>query len=158
MSKKRGFTLVEVLVVIAITTLVFALVGGAMVFLTKSSGDLIHKSEAIIQAQTIEKHLRSFVDEKTNKVNTDFVIHEGKCTLKNVVFNTDTKILSINKTEYESVHSFDIFLSNYQNPKNQVNNLDSLNSGDYFVNCKITIVSGDDTTEYTFILGIYTKQ
>lgn len=157
MSKKRGFTLVEVLVVIAIATLVFALVGGTFVFLATSSGDLIHKSEAIIQAQTIEKHLRSFVDEKTNKVNTDFVIHEGKCTLNNVGFNTDTKTLSINKTEYESVHSFDIFLSNYQNPKNQVNNLVSLDSGDYFVNCKITIVSGDDTTDYTFILGIYTE-
>ena len=69
MSKKRGFTLVEVLVVIAITTLVFALVGGAMVFLTISSGDLIHKSEEIIQTQTIEKHLRSLVGD------------ENKCTL-----------------------------------------------------------------------------
>ena len=144
MSKKRGFTLVEVLVVIAITTLVFALVGGAMVFLTKSSGDLIHKSEAIIQAQTIEKHLRSFVDE-SNNIEGLTVGDNNKCTIESVVFEDINNTLKIYGTEYEGIANFTLLKTEG-------------NGDDSFVRCTFTIVNNNQSTEYTFILGIYTKQ
>lgn len=144
MSKKRGFTLVEVLVVIAITTLVFALVGGAMVFLTKSSGDLIHKSEAIIQAQTIEKHLRSFVDE-SNNIEGLTVGDNNKCTIESVVFEDSNNTLKIYGTEYEGIANFTLLKTEG-------------NGDDSFVRCTFTIVNNNQSTEYTFILGIYTKQ
>ena len=143
MSKKRGFTLVEVLVVIAITTLVFALVGGAMVFLTKSSGDLIHKSEAIIQAQTIEKHLRSFVDE-SNNIEGLKVGDNNKYTIKDVVFEDSNDTLTINGTEYEGIANFTLLKTEG-------------NGDDSFVRCTFTIVNNNQSTEYTFILGIYTE-
>lgn len=38
MSKKRGFTLVEILVVVAITTLVLAMVGGLLIFMAEKIG------------------------------------------------------------------------------------------------------------------------
>ena len=144
MSKKRGFTLVEVLVVIAITTLVFALVGGAMVFLTKSSGDLIHKSEAIIQAQTIEKHLRSFVDE-SNNIEGLTVGDNNKCTIESVVFEDSNNTLKIYGTEYEGIANFTLLKTEG-------------NGDDSFVRCTFTIVNNNQSTEYTFILGIYTEK
>ena len=58
MSKKRGFTLTEVLVVIAVTTLVLALVGGTLVFMTESCGGLIEKSEELLLVSAIEDSMR----------------------------------------------------------------------------------------------------
>lgn len=58
MSKKRGFTLTEVLVVIAVTTLVLALVGGTLVFMTESCGRLIEKSEELLLVSAIEDSMR----------------------------------------------------------------------------------------------------
>jgi len=144
MSKKRGFTLVEVLVVIAIATLVFALVGGTFVFLATSSGDLIHKSEAIIQAQTIEKHLRSLDLNDDNKVtfekandNTSYKIDSNE---QNVRWNSTSKILTINGTEYEGIDMFSLSKDD-----------------DSFVRCSFTVINNNKTTDYTFILGIYTE-
>lgn len=148
MSKKRGFTLVEVLVVIAITTLVFALVGGAMVFLTKSSGDLIHKSEAIIQAQTIEKHLRSFVGDNNkvyfSKIDNNYVLSKDKLDnpSPNVICNNTSKDLIINGTKYEGISGFSLYKKD----------------DDHFVRCTFTIFNNNQSTEYTFILGIYPEQ
>ncbi len=62
MSKRRGFTLVEVLVVVAITTVVLGMVGGLLVFMTNSSRELIVKSEEIMLAQSIENHILGYLD------------------------------------------------------------------------------------------------
>ena len=140
MSKKRGFTLVEVLVVIAITTLVFALVGGAMVFLTKSSGDLIHKSEEIIQTQTIEKHLRSLVgDENKCTLNAQQNQSMNIYQINGLEVKWDNKTLTINGTEYDDTGLYSF----------------SIDHSSGFVKCTLTYTNGGT---YTFILGIYTKQ
>jgi len=147
MSKKRGFTLVEVLVVIAIATLVFALVGGTFVFLAKSSGDLIHKSEAIIQAQTIEKHLRSLDLNDDNKVTFEkaddntLYLYKIDSSEQNVGWNSTSKILTINGTEYEGIDRFSLYTKD----------------DDSFVRCSFTVINNNKTTDYTFILGIYTE-
>ena len=69
MEKKKGFTLVEVLVVIMVSTLVLALVGGTMVFVTTTMGDLIEESEEIDMAKNIEKYLRSLPIESRSACN-----------------------------------------------------------------------------------------
>lgn len=66
MSKKRGFTLTEVLVVIALTTLIMTMIGTAFVFVGTSSGNLINKSEQLTQTQSIETYLRSLIAKETN--------------------------------------------------------------------------------------------
>ena len=58
LQKKKGFTLVEVLVVILISGLVLSMVATAMIFITSSSGELIHHAEDIDMAKNIEKYLR----------------------------------------------------------------------------------------------------
>lgn len=64
MTKKRGFTLVEILVVLAITTLVLAMVGGLLIFMADTSGKLIHKSEELMLVQSIETYLRGVLEYK----------------------------------------------------------------------------------------------
>ena len=58
MSKRRGFTLTEIVVVIALTSLVLAMVGGCLYFVSTYSGTLISKSEELTKVQTIETFLR----------------------------------------------------------------------------------------------------
>ena len=58
-KKKRGFTLVEVIVVMLVATLVFSMVGGTMVYITITTGNLIKQSEEIDMAKNIEKYVRN---------------------------------------------------------------------------------------------------
>ena len=69
MTKKRGFTLVEILVVLAITTLVLAMVGGLLIFMADTSGKLIHKSEELMLVQSIETYLRGVLEYKDDAGN-----------------------------------------------------------------------------------------
>ena len=62
MSKKRGFTLTEVLVVLALVTVVFVAVGGLMIYMAQSSGSLIHQSEEIMLTQSIEGYIRGMIE------------------------------------------------------------------------------------------------
>ena len=56
--KKKGFTLVEVVVVIAISTIVLTMVGGSMIFITSTSANLMQQAEDIDMAKNIETYLR----------------------------------------------------------------------------------------------------
>ena len=58
-QKKKGFTLTEVMVVILVSTLVLAMVGGTMIFITTTTSELIQEAEEIEMAKNIEKYLRS---------------------------------------------------------------------------------------------------
>ena len=59
MLKKRGFTLVELLVAIAITTLLFAMIGGTYIFMAQSQGNLLDKSSELFFAQEIADYLKN---------------------------------------------------------------------------------------------------
>ena len=59
-QKKSGFTLVEILVVIAISAIVLTMVGTTMVFMTQMTGDILQQAEDIDMAKNIEKYLRNF--------------------------------------------------------------------------------------------------
>ena len=68
LHKKKGFTLIEILVVMLVSTLVLTMVGGTMVFITTRTGELIHNSEEINTAQNIEKYLR-YLAQGTDDIN-----------------------------------------------------------------------------------------
>ncbi len=108
MSKKRGFTLVEMLVVVAITTLVLAMVGGLLIFMAETSGTLIHKSEELMLVQSIETYIRgALLDE--NKVQPKSIsiedIGNGFYTLTATYpvdgGGTKTKTIKIERNESE---------------------------------------------------------
>ena len=89
MSKKRGFTLVEILVVVAITTLVLAMVGGLLIFMAETSGTLIHKSEELMLVQSIESYLRGVYENEgtANLLNGNIKLQEGNIKNgENVIF------------------------------------------------------------------------
>ena len=64
LQKKKGFTLIEVLVVMLVATLVFSMVGGVMVFITTATDDYIKQAEEINMAKDIEKYLRTLVQQE----------------------------------------------------------------------------------------------
>lgn len=72
-QKKKGFTLVEVIVVMLVATLVFTMVGGTMVFVTTTTGDLIQQAEDIEMAKNIERYLRQCYED-----NPDFLTIPGE--------------------------------------------------------------------------------
>lgn len=90
-QKKKGFTLIEVLVVMLVATLVFTMVGGVMVFVTTSAGEFIDQAEEIEMARNIEKYLRQNHDLEMN-ANGDLINTNGE-----IVF-ADTGLKSFDVT------------------------------------------------------------
>ena len=68
-EKRRGFTLVEMLVVILVSTLLLTVLAGTMIYITNTIGDFIKKAEEIEIARNIEKHFR---DININDIIADF--------------------------------------------------------------------------------------
>lgn len=89
-KSKKGFTLIEVLVVILISGLVLSMVAGAMIFVTNSSGELIHQAEDIDMAKNIEKYLRNLVDRDLKDIDwTEFEIDIKENDRENSYFSID---------------------------------------------------------------------
>ena len=57
-QSKKGFTLIEVVVVIFISTLLISMVAGTMVYVTRTTKDLIKEAEEIEMARNIENYFR----------------------------------------------------------------------------------------------------
>lgn len=124
MSKKRGFTLTEVLVVIAVTTLVLALVGGTLVFMTESCGRLIEKSEELLLVSAIEDSMRKqFEDGQIAHIS----LSDGNIKRGDTVLFKDTGLSQI---------SF---------------NLVEVEADTYIVRCTLIFAS---SSYYSFIVGI----
>ena len=68
-NKRKGFTLVEVIVVILVSTVLLTMVIGAMTYINNTIGDFIKKAEEIEIARNIEKHFR---DININDIIADF--------------------------------------------------------------------------------------
>ena len=83
-KKKKGFTLVEVIVVMLVATLVFSMVGGTMVYITITTGNLIKQSEEIDMAKNIEKYVRNNIQTIMDNYHQDTGNEE-----------TDGKVLSL---------------------------------------------------------------
>lgn len=133
MSKKRGFTLTEVLVVIALTTLIMTMIGTAFVFVGTSSGNLIDKSEQLTQTQSIETYLRSLIAKGTdiNSLITNY-------TESDKIKLDDKGNLVVNgKIEFKDTGLESIKIEKYDNDK--------------FVRCELKYKD----TSYDFILGLY---
>lgn len=130
MSKKRGFTLIEVVVVIAITTIVLGMVATLFVFMTNSSRELIVKSEQIMLAQSIENSVRGYAkDEGAVNLVGKIVLEDEK-----IIHKYDTANPNDDKVLFEDTN-LSIFLITIQ--------------GD-FVYCTMQF---KDATYYNFILG-----
>ena len=105
--KKKGFTLVEIIVVIAISTIVLTMVGGSMIFITSTSADLMQQAEDIDMAKNIETYLRGRVDKlgdyKTALVTVGdeeyVLLQDGNLIAGNKIIFSDTGLDSFNIQE-----------------------------------------------------------
>ena len=103
--KKKGFTLVEVLVVILVSTIVFALVGGTMVFISTSTNKYIEQSKDIDTAKNIEKYLRTLEEDMQSLEdwNNSIVFVDGDLLYKNIVIFSDTNLKSFNISSEDEI-------------------------------------------------------
>ena len=139
MSKRRGFTLTEIVVVIALTSLVLAMVGGCLYFVSTYSGTLISKSEELTKVQTIETYLRGFATNEEGNLLNDLQVDGDKKTIgKNGIY-----ILLENGTI--KFGGQDVI----KNTNLRTIEFEKDNKG--FLRCKLVFNSDND---YTFILGI----
>ena len=141
MQKKSGFTLVEILVVIAISAIVLTMVGTTMVFMTNVSGNLLEEAEDIDMAKNIEKYLRNIMQDNTKTIDKkSYIIDNSEMSFgafeiqnNNIVENekiifSDTGLVVFNITE---------------------KNVDKEEGNDFIV-CYMKFKSGK---EFEFILG-----
>lgn len=130
-KKKKGFTLVEVIVVMLVATLVFSMVGGTMVYITVTTGNLIKQSEEIDMAKNIEKYVRNNIqtiidnspppdtlNEETNEIvyieNISQLGQEGFSDIELVTFkiyqkNGESDFIRCN-IEFKSGRQFDFII------------------------------------------------
>lgn len=126
-KKKKGFTLVEVIVVMLVATLVFSMVGGTMVYITITTGNLIKQSEEIDMAKNIEKYVRNNIQTIMDNYHQDTGNEE-----------TDGKVLSLLGQEGFS----DIELVTFK--------IYQKNDESDFIRCNIEFKSG---RQFDFIIG-----
>lgn len=145
MSKRRGFTLTEIVVVIALTSLVLAMVGGCLYFVSTYSGTLISKSEELTKVQTIETYLRG----QFENTNIDSLINsDDGDSLKaneNIHLDADSNLIFFKDTTIKNTGLNKILI---------YKDVNIFNDTKIAVKCKLVFQSGND---YTFILGIVQK-
>lgn len=125
-KKKKGFTLVEVIVVMLVATLVFSMVGGTMVYITVTTGNLIKQSEEIDMAKNIEKYVRNNIqtimdnypqntwNEETDRKVCSLLGQEGFSDIELVTFkiyqkNGESDFIRCN-IEFKSERQFDFII------------------------------------------------
>lgn len=144
MQKKNGFTLVEIIVVIAISAIVLTMVGTTMVFMTNVSGNLLEEAEDIDMAKNIEKYLRGLLSDETrdSQVKPNMLIAEGNNQeiIQNDVFVVNISEGTIKEIVNQRVVFSDTGLVSFY-----------IVSNDGFVKCHMEFNSGK---KFDFILGI----
>ena len=82
--KKKGFTLVELLVALMCTTLVFGMVFSTVHFISRVNGDLLEKSSDLYHLSSLDDlvrgktddEIRSIIEEKYSDIITSYNLDE----------------------------------------------------------------------------------
>lgn len=90
MLKKRGFTLIEVLTVILVSTLVMAMIGATMLFTINTTGDLIQQAEEIEMAKNIESYYRNLYNDGIYDLDFNLSLENGNIKHGNKIIFSDT--------------------------------------------------------------------
>lgn len=134
-NKRKGFTLVEVIVVILVSTVLLTMVIGAMTYINNTIGDFIQQAEDIEMAKNIEKYFRSIdINDLTVGLNNE----DNKVVYKNYTLEESSD--SIYKSG--EVIFYDIGLEEFEISRNTDSNV---------VKCYMKFHSG---VEFEFVVGI----
>lgn len=140
MTKKRGFTLVEIIVVLAVSSIMLSAIAGMIIFLTQSSTNLIDKSQELTDAQTAAMYLRGLVE--NGKVKD---IDE----MKSLIFN-DPNAQNVNDIKDKTLKN--LGLTELYFFTKMVDTTDPANDS-YFIYCKMECENGE---HFEINLGVIT--
>ncbi len=139
-EKRRGFTLVEVLVVILVSTLLLTVLAGTMIYITTTVGDFIQRAEEIEIAKNIEKYFRSI---DINDLTVDLNNEDNNVEVYENYIITESSDLIHKSGE---VIFYDTGLEEFEISRNTDSNV---------VKCYMKFHSG---VEFEFVVGIIDKE
>lgn len=91
LGKKKGFTLVEVLVAMFCSILILGSIAGSLVFIEKINTKLISKTSNLYKLRVLEKYITdNYVDDMKNN---SFTVSDGNVTYNNNVIIKDSLII-----------------------------------------------------------------
>lgn len=135
-KKRQGFTLVELLVTIACSTIIFMTISASMLFVSKMNKNLVSKSSNLYKLNVLKNYiLNNYTSDASIVVDNGdvyFVQTTDNYTKKIIVTNTSITSVTINE-------------------ENFINNVESTN---YYIVCKINYhESNTKNKEYKFIIS-----
>ena len=117
LNKKRGFTLIEVLVVILVSTTLLTMVIGGMIYITNTIGDFIQKAEDIETAKNIEKYIRSMDINDLTDENIEIIYENTE--LESFKIDSDSKIIKCYMKFYSGIEfNFVVGINDNENEVN----------------------------------------
>ncbi len=135
-KKRKGFTLVELLVTIACSTIIFMTISASMLFVSKMNKNLLSKSSNLYKLNVLKSYiLNNYTTDASIEVDNGdvyFVQTTGDYSKKIIVTNTSITSVTINE-------------------ENFINNVESTN---YYIVCRINYdESNTKNKEYKFIIS-----
>jgi prepilin-type N-terminal cleavage/methylation domain-containing protein len=117
LSNNRGFTLVEVLVVMAISTILLGVLIGIIVSGNKQYTRIKKEDETFSELQMVRKAITNELKSNNKSVKLDEKLDEDYHKLwigdYYIAFNKESKILTINSKEFNFKYIEDIYYNRY---------------------------------------------
>lgn len=147
MHKKRGFTLVELLVAMSVTLLLFATVGGTYIFMCESQGDLLDKSSELLDVQ----HIADYFKDNSSDIINKMPYSDDQLVINSSNYSEDKYIIWIDKNSGTLYNGTKAIFKNTNITYCKI----TKNNEDNFIRC--TLSFKDSNNPYTFIIGTQTK-
>lgn len=113
LSNNRGFTLVEVLVVMAISTILLGVLIGIIVSGNKQYTRIKKEDETFSELQMVRKAITNELKSNNKSVKLDEDYHKLWIGDYYIAFNKESKILTINSKEFNFKYIEDIYYNRY---------------------------------------------
>ncbi len=134
-NKRKGFTLIEVLVGMACSLIVIGTITGSLIYVNKVNTELITKSSTFYKVRQVKKYILEHYEVKDYLiVSKDGVVTYYTKAGKDTMIVTSSKITDIDIVDNDT---------NYK-----------INDNLYYTTCTITYKENGDKT-YKFIVGAY---
>ncbi len=136
-NKRKGFTLIEVLVGMACSLIVIGTITGSLIYVNKVNTELITKSSTFYKVRQVKKYILEHYEAgdylKVSKDDNGAISYHTKGG-KNTMIVTSSKITAVDIVDNDT---------NYK-----------INDNLYYTTCTITYKENGDKT-YKFIVGAY---
>lgn len=133
-NAKKGFTLVELLVTIACSSVILLTLTGSIIFITKVNNNLVNKSSNLYKINLVKEYILDNYE--------DYGVSSVSCTNGNVYFKQN------NESETKEIVTNSLITEIIFNEENEIN---GINTEKTYIVCKILYNDTKDK-EYKFIV------